>query len=213
MNELKLIRILSLAGVAYAGFQAAGDLAIGPFPDGHTSSSALTRYYSEHHGQVALGGFLMAVSVVCLGLFAAVLVWRARGLPIAAAVVAVGGGAAVAHDQFSASTYSLLGSISTSSTLDPAALQAWHLTGSEFGIALGQAVLLLGVALAAVVGRSFPSWMGWSAAVIALGLLTPAWFLASLLFLLWSAVVGIVLALRSGPATPSMPRQAELQSQ
>ena len=212
MNELKLIRILSLTGVAYAGFQAAGDLAIGPFPDGHTTAAALTRYYADHHSQVAVGGSLMAASVVCLGLFAAVLVWRARSLPIAAAVVAVGGGAAVAHEEFSASTYSLLGTISTSSTLDPAALQAWHVTGSEFGIALGQVVLLLGVALAALAGRALPSWMGWSALVIALGHFTPAGFLASLLFLLWSAVVGLALAVRTGPATPSTPKRAELQN-
>ena len=196
MNHDKLLRVLPLAGVLYAVLQAAGDLTIGDFPDGKTSTSSLTRYYADHHSQVATGGTLMAWSVLFLGLFAGVLVWRARIIPIAAAVTAVGAGAAVAHEEFSASTYSLLGSISTSSTLDPAALQAWHVTGSEFGIAMGQAVLLLGVTLAALPGRAFPAWVGWTALVLALLHLTPFGFLSSMLFLPWSIAVGVYLAAR-----------------
>jgi hypothetical protein len=212
MTEPTLIRIMSLAGLAYGALQLAGDLTIGPFPDGTTSTASLTTYYAAHHGQVALGGYLMAWSIVCLGLFSAVLVRKARSLPITAAIIAVGAGAAVAGQQFSASTYSLLGTISTSTNLAPAALQAWHLTGSEFGIGIGQAVLLLGVALAAVIGRTFPTWMGWSAAVIAMGHLTPLSFLASILFLLWCAAVGLTLCIRSDVQTSPTPREVQLSA-
>jgi hypothetical protein len=211
MNHDKLTRFLPLAGVLYAVLQIAGDLTIGPFPDGDSSTSTLTKYYADHHGQVALGGDLMAWSVLFLGLFCGVLVWRARILPVAAAVIAVGAGAAVAHEEFSASTYSLLGSISTSSALDPAALQAWHLTGSEFGIAMGQVVLLLGIALAGLTSRALPSWVAWSALVLAAGHLTPFGFLASMLFLLWSAVVGVVLTARAGAPAHSPKTELELQ--
>jgi hypothetical protein len=211
MKQPTLIRILSLSGIAFGVLQAAGDLAIGPFPDGHTSTGALARYYAHHHAQVALGGTLMTWSVLFLGLFCAALVWRARIAPVAAAVVAVGGGAAVAHEEFSASTYSLLGSISTWSNVDPAALQAWHLTGSEFGIAMGQTVLLVGVAIAGITARAVPAWVAWSALVLALTHLTPFGFLGSMLFLLWSVVVGVVLALR--PARAEQEARAELQLQ
>jgi hypothetical protein len=211
MTNDKLLRILPLAGVAYGALQIAGDLAIGPFPDGQSSTSRLTRYYAGHHGQVALGGTLMAWSVVFLGLFAAALVWRSRTEPLAAVVIAVGAGAAVAHEEFSASTYSLLGSMSTSSTLDPAALQAWHLTGSEFGIALGQVVLLLGAAMAGLTSRALPTWVAWTALVLAVAHLTPFGFLASMLFLLWSAAAGITLALRRSPAGLSTRTELELQ--
>ena len=196
MTHDKLLRILPLAGVLYAVLQAAGDLTIGDFPDGKTSTSALTRYYADHHSQVATGGDLMAWSVLFLGVFAGVLVWRARHLPIAAAVIAVGAGAAVAHEEFSASTYSLLGSISTSRTLDPAALQAWHVTGSEFGIAMGQVVLLLGVTIAALSSRAFPAWVGWTALLLAVLHLSPFGFLSSMLFLPWSIAVGVYLLVR-----------------
>jgi hypothetical protein len=211
MTHDTLFRYLPLAGIGYAALQIAGDLTIGPFPDGDSSTSALTRYYADHHSQVALGGTLMAWSVVFLGLFAAALLVRARSYPVAAAVIAVGAGAAVAHEEFSASTYSLLGSISTSSTLDPAALQAWHLTGSEFGIAMGQVVLLLGVAFASLAGRCAPAWVGWTGLVLALGHFTPLGFLASMLFLLWSIVVGIVLAVRPLPVAPRQVEAVALQ--
>lgn len=211
MTYDKLLRILPLAGVAYAALQVAGNLTIGPFPDGDTSTSALTRYYAEHHSQVATGGTLMSWSVPFLGLFCAALVWRARSTPIAAAVVAVGAGAAIAHEEFSASTYSMLGSISTSSTLTPAALQAWHLTGSEFGIAMGQAVLLLGVTLAALGSRALPAWVGWAALVLAVGHVTPFGFFASMLFLLWSVVVGVYLAVRPERSPVTEPMEVVLQ--
>lgn len=206
MTHDNLHRYLPLAGVAYGGLQIAGDLTIGPFPDGHSSTSKIARFYADHHSQVALGGTLMAWSVIFLGLFAAALVWRARGAPVAAVVIAVGAGAAVAHEEFSASTYSLLGSISTWSNVDPAALQAWHITGSEFGIAIGQVVLLLGVAAAGLSSRAVPSWVGWSALVLAVLHETPFGFLGSMLFLLWAAVVGIVFTIRPVP-TPTPERE------
>jgi hypothetical protein len=211
MTHDKLLRILPLAGVAFGALQIAGDLTIGPFPDGDSSTSALTRYYTDHHSQVALGGTLMSWSVIFLGLFAAALVWRARSAPLAAAVIAVGGGAAVAHEEFSASTYSLLGSISTNSTLDPAALQAWHITGSEFGIAMGQVVLLLGVAVAAFPSRAVPAWAGGTALVLAVLHLTPFGFLGSMLFLLWSVALGVHLAIRRPEAAPVDAREPALQ--
>lgn len=211
MNHDKVSRFLPLAGVAYAALQIAGDLTIGPFPDGHSSTTALTKYYADHHSQVATGGSLMAWSVIFLGLFCGALVWRARIMPIAAAVIAVGAGATVAHEEFSASTYSLLGDISTSRTLDPAALQAWHLTGSEFGIAIGQVVLLLGVAVAALSSRALPSWVGWSGLVLAALHVTPFGFLASMLFLPWAAVVGIVLTLRTSTSVQPVTTELELQ--
>jgi hypothetical protein len=211
MTHDKLLRILPLAGVAYAALQIAGDLTIGPFPDGDSSTSALTRYYADHHSQVALGGTLMSWSVIFLGLFAAALACRARSAPLAAAVIAVGGGAALAHEEFSASTYSLLGSISTNSTLDPAALQAWHITGSEFGIAMGQVVLLLGVAVAAFSGRALPAWAGWTALVLAVLHLTPFGFLGSMLFLLWSAAAGVHLAVRRPRDASAESREPVLQ--
>jgi len=211
MTNDTLLRYLPLAGVGYGALQLAGDLTIGPFPDGHSSTSSLATYYADHHSQVALGGALMSWSVIFLGLFVAALAWRSRSAPAAATVIAVGGAAALAHEEFSASTYSLLGSISTWHNIDPAALQAWHLTGSEFGIAMGQVVFLLGVAAAYVVARAVPAWAAWSALVLAVLHLTPFGFLASMLFLPWAAAAGVHLTIRKPRPAPAEVGEAVVQ--
>src|SRR2546423_5483888 len=102
MNELShrpdrtgrvLDRILPLAGVCFAVLEAAGDLTIGEFPDGNTSASELTTYYSAHHGAVSLGGTLMALGGLFLALFG-VSVWarlrETRASAIVGGIVLVG---------------------------------------------------------------------------------------------------------------------------
>ena len=193
-------RWLPLAGVGYAAMQITGNLVIDKFPDEHTSASKLVGYYATHHAQVQRGGELLAFSAVFLGLFVAGLVVRCRHHFGAAAVIAVGGAAMVAAEVASGSTYALLGSIGTLSTVDPAALQAWHIAGAAFGIGVGSMIFLLGVGLAGIVGDVVPRWVAWSAVLLAVAHVTPFGFLASLLALPWALVAGLVLALR-GPAT------------
>lgn len=189
-------RWLPLAGVGFGLLQAAGNLVIDKFPDEGTSPGALVRYYADHHAQVHRGGELLVLSCLFLGLFVAGIVVRCRHRVGAAAVVVVGGAAMVAAEVYSASTYSLLGSISTDSHLDPAALQAWHISGAAFGAGTATTLFLFGVGLAAIVARALPRWIGWSAFVLCAATLTPAGFLASLLVLPWALATGIALALR-----------------
>jgi hypothetical protein len=193
-------RWLPLAGVGYAAMQIAGNLVIDKFPDEHTPASKVVDYYATHHAQVQRGGELLAFSTLFLGLFVAGLVVRCRHHFGAAAVIAVGGAAMVAAEVASGSTYALLGSIGTMSTVDPAALQAWHIAGAAYGIGVASMVLLIGVGLAGIVGDAVPRWIAWSAVLLALAHLTPFGFLASLLTLPWALAAGLTLALRR-PAT------------
>lgn len=193
-------RWLPLAGVAYAAMQVAGNLVIDKFPDEHTSTGKLVDYYATHHAQVQRGGELLAFSGLFLGLFVAGLVVRCRHHFGAAAVIAVGGAAMLAAEVTSGSTYALLGAIGTVSTVDPAALQAWHIAGAAFGIGVASMVFLIGVALAGIAGDAVPRWIAWSALVLALAHLTPFGFLASLLALPWAVAAGLAVALRQ-PST------------
>ena len=193
-------RWLPLAGVVFAVMQAAGNLTIDKFPDETTSSAALVRYYAVHHDQVHRGGELLAFSGLFLGLFVAALVVRCRHHFATAAVIAVGGAAMLAAEVASGSTYALLGSIGTDRSVDPSALQAWHIAGAAFGIGVASIVLLLGVALAGIFSDDVPRWVGWTALVLALAHLTPFGFFASLLLLPWAVAAGIALTLRR-PAT------------
>jgi len=194
-------RWLPLAGIGFGALQIAGDLVIGDFPDENTSSTKLVHYYAAHHDQVGQGGRLMLLGCVFLALFVAALVVRCRHHFGAAAVIAVGGAAMLAAEVASGSTYALLGTIGSETGVDPAALQSWHINGAEFGIGVGTTVLLLGVALAGIVARAVPRWIGWTALVLGIGILTPpVGFFASMLTLLWALAAGIALTIRR-PAT------------
>jgi MFS family permease len=192
-----VVRWLPLAGTAFGITQIAGNLVIDKFPDENTSTGTLVRYYADHHAQVQRGGEILALGSVFLGLFVAGLFVRCRHHFGAAAVIAVGGAAMLAAEIASGSTYALLGSIGAEHGIDPAALQAWHITGAAFGIGVATSVFLLGVALAGIVGDAVPGWVGWSALVLGIGILVPpVGFFASMLSLLWTVVVGVALVRR-----------------
>jgi hypothetical protein len=192
-----VVRWLPLAGAAFGIMQIAGNFVIDKFPDENTSTSALVRYYADHHRLVQRGGVILALSGVFLGLFVAGLVVRCRHHFGATAVIAVGGAAMLAAEVASGSTYALLGSVGAERGIDPAALQAWHIAGAEFGIGVATSVLLLGVALAGIVADAVPSWIGWTALVLAIGILVPpVGFFASMLTLLWAVAAGVALAVR-----------------
>jgi len=196
LTDNTLVRWLPLAGVGFAALQIGGNLVIDKFPDETTSSGSLVRYYATHHAQVQRGGELLAFSGLFLGLFVAGLVVRCRHHFGAAAVIAVGGAAMLAAEVASGSTYALLGSIGTDSSVDPAALQAWHIAGAAFGIGVASMVFLLGVAVAGTLADALPRWVAWTALVLAVAHLTPFGFLASLLLLPWALAVGITLTIR-----------------
>lgn len=192
-------RWLPLAGAAYGALTLGGDLIVGDFPDEKTPAPALVSYYATHHADVARGGQLMVFGALFLGLFVAALVARTRRNAGAASVIAIGGAAMLAMEITSASTYLLLGNVSTDAHLTPEALQAWHVAGAAFGSSVATALTLLGVALAGITGRAVPRWVGLSALVLAVGVMLPGFgFLFSMLSLPWAFVVGIALTVRPG---------------
>ena len=189
-------RYLPLAGVGYAVLTMAGYLTIGDFPNGDTSPSGLVSFYASHHADVGHGGRLLEWSAVALALFAVALSSRARSAGVWATVILVGGTMDAIASATSGATYTLLGDASTGKNLDPAALQAWHLAGSEFGVGAGLTVMLLGVLMASATTRAFPVWLAATGFVLGVAQLTAFGFFASLAFLLWCVVAGVVLAAR-----------------
>lgn len=195
-----LQRIAPLAGVLAASLAAAGNLTIDEFPEGTTDGATLRTYYLAHGPHVALGGTLLMWSAICLGIFAAA-VWarvRVSAPSVVAGLVLLGGAVETAAELNDAAIYHFLGANGANSHIAPAALQAWQLAGSEIGTFGGLALMLLGVGVAALGFRAVPRWLGTVALLLAVALFTPVSFLASLIFLLWLAVAGIVLAVRPG---------------
>ncbi len=204
--KTNLLRLIPLAGVAYALLTVAGDLTIGDFPRGDTPPAQLAAYYAAHHRTVALGGTLLAWAAVFLALFGVALWARLRDGTVsrlAAGLVLVGTALTAAAGIQSAGTYILLGDYGANAALTPAALQSWHLAGAEFGVGADLLVLTLGVFAAALSGREVPAWLGWTGLAIGVAQLTPVGFLASLVFLLWAAIAGITLAVRPPAPAPA----------
>jgi hypothetical protein len=191
-------RLVPLAGVGYAVLTMAGNSVIGPFPDANSLPADLSRYYAIHGDAVRLGGQLMIIGALCLGLFG-VAAWArvrdAAGPPMVAGLVLVGTAVAVTADLNAGATYALLGSIGTDHAVMPATLQAWQI-GTELGGG-GGTLLMLGLFGAGVFSRALPPWLAWPALVLGIAEFTRFGFYASLLVLLWVAVAGVVLSLRT----------------
>jgi hypothetical protein len=198
-----LDRIAPLAGVLFGGLTMAGYLSIGEFPDSSTPAAELPVYYAGNGESVTLGGTLVGLAGVCFAIFG-VAVWarvrRSTVPPVVAAVVLVGATVDAVFDLSSGATYQLLGEIGVDPHITPAALQAWHISGSAFGVSGGTTLFLLGIAVAGIVYRALPRGLAWTGVLLGLAPFAPhPWgFYASLAFLLWAAVAGVVLAVRPG---------------
>jgi hypothetical protein len=211
-SAARLGRFVPLAGVVSVVLTIAGYFAIGPFPDSDSPISKLTSFYSTHHERVAAGGILLAWSTILFAVFG-VAVWariHRSGLhPSVAGAALVGTAVATAGGLFDGSVYSILGDIGHQQTTSPAALQAWHIMGSEgqFVGSGGAVVLLLAVASAGILGRAFPRWLAWPALPLGILQLVPGiGFFASLVFLLWTAVASIVMVRESSGEAPAPAR-------
>jgi hypothetical protein len=199
-------RLAAIGGVGFAVASLASDLAIGPFPRPDTPPSQLVAFYAAHHVQVQAGGILLAVSGVCLVLLGTA-VWariqQAAGHPLLAGLTVIATALAAATTLISAGTYGILGDIGSQSSVAPAALQAWHIMGSDGSLAgaAGTFLFLLAVAGAGLAARVLPRWLAWPALLLAVLQLVPdqVGFLASLVILPWAAAAGICLLLSCRP--------------
>ena len=201
-----LRRLPPLAGVLFAVLTVAGYLTIDAFPDGSTPAGDLPAYYAAHGARVSLGGTILGLAGVCFGVFV-VAVWarlRDRRVPAVVAGVALLGGAVDTMAGLnSAAVYNLLGSIGVDPHVSASALQAWHISGAEFGVGGGGTLFLLAIAVAGIAYRAVPRWVAWTGLALAVApfLPSPIGFFGSLVFLLWAAATGLALAVR--PEVPT----------
>lgn len=200
-------RLAPLAGVLFAVLTVAAYLTMDEFPDGSTPVGDLPAYYAAHGGRVSLGGTILGLAGVCFGAFG-VAVWarlRNRRVPAVVAGVALLGAAVDTMAGLnSAAVYNLLGSIGVDPHVTGSALQAWHISGAEFGVGGGGTLFLLATAVAGIAYRAVPRWVAWTGLALAVApfLPSPFGFFGSLVFLLWAAAAGIVLAVRPEVQTP-----------
>lgn len=202
-------RLAALAGAGFAVLTAAGFFVIGPIPDSATPTAKITTFYAAHHGQLYLGGLLLAYAAILFALFG-VAIWdrtrRAAQHQVAAGVALAGTAVAAAGQLATATTYFTLGDLGSKPTTSVGALQALHIIGSELSLATasGIALLLLAVALPGITAGVFPRWLAWPALIIGLlQLVIPVSFTAFLFFLPWALAASIVMTIRPARETPA----------
>ena len=205
----RLGRLAPLAGAGFAVLTAAGFFVIGSNPDPGTPTPEITSFYAAHHGQLYLGGIVLAYAALLFAVFGAAIWDRTRRTgrhPVAAGVALVGTAAATASQLATATTYFTLGDIGNKPATTPGALQALHIIGSELSLATagGVALLLLAVALAGITARVFPRWLAWPALIIGiLQLVVPVSFTAFLLFLPWALAAATIMTTYPAHGAPA----------
>src|SRR5690349_23732680 len=105
-------RLAPLAGTGFAVLTAAGFFVIGTNPDSGASTAKITSFYAAHHGQLSLGGILLAYAAILLAVFGAAIWDRTRRTgryPVAASVALAGTAVATASQLATATTYFTLG--------------------------------------------------------------------------------------------------------
>jgi len=199
-------RLAALGGLGFAVATIAGDLVIGPFPDPATPASRLVPFYAAHHARVLAGGMLLGLSGIFFVLFG-LAVWarirQAQASPLLGGLAVIATTMVALTTLAGAGVYGVLGDIGGQPGISPAALQAWHIMGSEGSLADGAStfLFLLTAALAGLAARAVPRWLAWPALLLAVLALLPDsfGFLASMVFLAWTAAAGITLLVTRQP--------------
>jgi hypothetical protein len=193
-------RLAALGGLGFAVASIAGDLVIGPVPGPATPAVQLVPFYAAHHAQVLAGGMLLGlggVLFVPFGLAVWARIRQAPASPLLAGLAVIATAMVALTTLAGASVYGVLGDIGGQSGISPAALQAWHIMGSDGSLADGGStfLFLLMAALAGLAARAVPRWLAWPALLLAVLSLLPGpfGFLASLVFLAWTAAAGVTL--------------------
>jgi len=191
-------RLAALAGVGFLMAALAGELVIGPFPRPDTPTSQLVSFYNAHHAQVQLGGILLAISgvfFVLLGTAVWARIQQRAANSLLAGLAMIGTALVAVTTLATAGVYGVLGDIGGQHAIAPAALQAWHIMGSDGSLADSAStfLFLIAVAGAGILATAMPRWLAWSALVLAILQLLPdqVGFLASLVILAWTAAAGI----------------------
>jgi hypothetical protein len=183
-------RIGSLAGVAFALAGLAAFAVSDAGPDAESPGRPVIDFYVAHRNTALTSDYLWGIAFACFLVFAVSLRGRlgagANGdapatTSLLAAAVATAG--ATLYFGFDAAL------AAAPKTLTPSAAQALNVLALKMFLPLAVGALTFGLATGAAIlrSRALPRWLGWSAAIVGLGFVSPLGIFAVVLLLLWSA--------------------------
>jgi hypothetical protein len=209
----RLSRLAPLTGVLFAVLAVVAILTGGESPGTKEPPAKIVAYYATHRSEVKTSALLFALAFLILVLFAGSLRSYLRRTPAAeglsalvlAGAVLIAAGALIS----SGVEFGLANEIHH---LGPEAVQTLNFITEEVAFlpVIGGAFLLaIASGLAILRGAPLPKWLGWVAVVLGIAaLIPPASFPSLLGFAIWSAIVSILIYLRTGPTTSASPADA-----
>lgn len=210
-NSLR--RLAPLTGVVFAVLLVFTFILTWNTPGIHDSGPKVISYYKSHNGKEMFGNFLGAVGVAFFLFFVASLRSYLRQFPGAEgpSALALAGATllGVGGTIFTSLGFALA---DARNSISPGAAEAINVLSNDFfwPFTIGVCVFGIGIGIAIVNSGALPKWLGWVAFVLGVIAFTPFGFFSFIVFLLWSAVVGIMVFMR-GDATSGTqpPRTAE----
>ncbi len=198
-----LTRLAPLTGVLFAVIVVAAFItSSGETPKASAATPTIRAYFAVHRSAIETSTILFVLAFLVVVLFAGSLRSYLRRTPrveglsalvLAGAVLMAAGAAVVGGVEY--------GLAHQLPHLGPEAIKALNLLDSELGLSIAVGAFIFGISggLAIVRGAELPTWLGWVAIVLGIAALIPPIGLVSLLgFVVWSAVVGVLMYLRSG---------------
>jgi hypothetical protein len=205
-------RVASLSGLAYLALLVASTAAAPAQPKARTTGAHVVAFFTAHRSQeraASIIGVLAVAAFICFAgaLFAHV---RTAGAGIAPAAVALLGAGLLGTGLTVGA--SLTYALSDAPThLSPAAAQAMNAIGYDMVLPMIGGLLLFGagMGIAVVRGGWLPAWAGWT--LVALGVVAASPLFPASYFgiALWSAVVGVRLAMRGARVVRRVAAPAE----
>lgn len=202
-------RLAPWTGIAFVVLVVLGAVTAGSAPSAAASGTKVIAFYSDHRSAVHTSAVLLTLAFIALLLFAGVLrvFLRQRGSDGLAATLLAGAAILTVGQAISASLSWALSD--TPSALSPDAAQALNVAANDLVLVSAAGWFIFAVTAWVVVLRygGLPKWMGWVSLVIAVLVVSPAEFIAFLLFVGWIAVAAVLMIVRSPKPTPAV-RQA-----
>ena len=193
-------RLAPLTGVAFAVLAVTAFLSASGAPSATASGASVIAFYEAHGSSAQTSDYLWMFAFAFFLLFAGSLRNYLRRTPSAKALssVVLAGAAAltVGATVYFGFDYALA---TVPSHLDPAAAQALNVLALKLFLPVSAGGLVFGIAsgLAILRGAELPGWLGWAAIAIGIVTATPAGLLGLVAFILWTAIVSVLVWKRS----------------
>jgi hypothetical protein len=206
MRRGGLERFAPLTGVLFVALFIPAFILGGEPPDADEKLGEVVDFWTSNDDELIIGALFGALATFFLLWFVGTLrsalraaeggSGRVSAISFAGGVVLVAGAALAVSIQFAAAD--------TAGDVEPAVTQTLSVMNSDvfFTFGVGMAVLLIAAGIVIVRTAVFPRWLGWGAIVAGILSMTPAWFVAFGLWLIWTVIVAILLFRRGDTEQP-----------